>query len=36
MAYQASRRGGVLCVRVAEPRAFLGGCAVTVVRGELA
>jgi PhzF family phenazine biosynthesis protein len=34
--YQASRRGGVVRVRVAEPRVFLGGRAVTVLRGELA
>jgi PhzF family phenazine biosynthesis protein len=36
LAYQASRRGGVIRVRVAEPRVFLGGQAVTVLRGELA
>jgi PhzF family phenazine biosynthesis protein len=36
MAYQASRRGGVVRVRVAEPRVLLGGKAVTVLRGELA
>jgi len=35
-AYQASARGGVLKVRVAGARVFLGGKAVTVVRGELA
>jgi PhzF family phenazine biosynthesis protein len=34
--YQASRRGGVVHVRVAGERAILGGNAVTVVRGELA
>jgi PhzF family phenazine biosynthesis protein len=36
LAYQASRRGGVLRVRVAELRVYLGGKAVTVLRGELA
>jgi len=35
LAYQASRRGGVLRVRVTNDRAFLGGTAVTVARGEL-
>jgi predicted PhzF superfamily epimerase YddE/YHI9 len=35
LAYQASPRGGVIRVRVAEPRVFLGGKAVTVLRGEL-
>jgi len=35
VAYQASRRGGLVRVRVAEPRVFLGGNAVTVLRGEL-
>jgi PhzF family phenazine biosynthesis protein len=34
-AYQASARGGVLKVRVANDRVFLGGQAVTVLRGEL-
>jgi PhzF family phenazine biosynthesis protein len=34
-AYQASPRGGVLTVRVAGDRVFLGGRAVTVLRGEL-
>jgi predicted PhzF superfamily epimerase YddE/YHI9 len=34
-AYQASARGGVVKVRVVEDRAFLGGQAVTVARGEL-
>lgn len=34
--YQASRRGGVVRVRVAQPRVSLGGKAVTVLRGELA
>jgi len=33
--YQASARGGVVRVRVAGPRVFLGGNAVTVARGEL-
>jgi predicted PhzF superfamily epimerase YddE/YHI9 len=36
LAYQASARGGVVRVRVAGDRAFLGGRAVTVTRGELA
>lgn len=35
-AYQASARGGALQVRVAGDRVFLGGRAVTVLRGELA
>jgi predicted PhzF superfamily epimerase YddE/YHI9 len=34
-AYQASARGGALAVRVAGPRVFLGGRAVTIARGEL-
>jgi PhzF family phenazine biosynthesis protein len=34
-AYQASARGGVVKVRVAGGRVFLGGGAVTVLRGEL-
>lgn len=34
-AYQASARGGVLKVRVAGDRVYLGGQAVTVLRGEL-
>lgn len=34
-AFQASPRGGVICVRVAGQRAILGGQAVTVARGEL-
>ena len=34
-AYQASPRGGVIAVRVAGNRVFLGGTAVTVARGEL-
>jgi len=33
--YQASARGGVVRVRVSGSRVFLGGRAVTVVRGEL-
>jgi PhzF family phenazine biosynthesis protein len=35
VAYQASARGGVVKVRVVGDRAFLGGRAVTVARGEL-
>ena len=35
VAYQASLRGGVVRVRVAGNRVFLGGQAVTVLRGEL-
>ena len=35
VAFQASVRGGVVKVRVVEDRAFLGGKAVTVARGEL-
>ena len=35
VAYQASARGGVVRVRVADGRAYLGGNAVTVARGEL-
>lgn len=35
MAYQASKRGGVVKVRVAGDRTFLGGQAVTVLKGEL-
>jgi PhzF family phenazine biosynthesis protein len=35
-AYQASARGGVVRARVARDRVFLGGRAVTVLRGELA
>jgi predicted PhzF superfamily epimerase YddE/YHI9 len=34
-AYQASARGGILTVRVTKDRAFLGGRAITVARGEL-
>jgi PhzF family phenazine biosynthesis protein len=35
VAYQASERGGVVKVRVTKDRAFLGGKAVTVAKGEL-
>jgi PhzF family phenazine biosynthesis protein len=35
LAYQASERGGTLRVRVDEDRVYLGGRAVTVLRGEL-
>ena len=35
LAYQASARGGVVRVRVAGDRAFLGGQAVIVARGEM-
>jgi PhzF family phenazine biosynthesis protein len=35
IAYQASARGGVVRVRVAGDRVYLGGQAVTVLRGEL-
>jgi PhzF family phenazine biosynthesis protein len=35
VAYQASARGGVVRVRVAGDRVYLGGRAVTVLRGEL-
>jgi predicted PhzF superfamily epimerase YddE/YHI9 len=35
LAYQASARGGEVRVRVAGERVFLGGKAVTVLRGEL-
>jgi PhzF family phenazine biosynthesis protein len=34
-AYQASARGGIVSVRVAGERVFLGGSAITVWRGEL-
>ena len=34
-AYQASARGGVVKVRVSDDRVFLGGQAVTVMRGSL-
>lgn len=34
-AYQASARGGVIRVRVAEERIYLGGKAVTVLKGKL-
>ena len=35
LAFQASARGGVVRVRVGEQRAYLGGKAVTVLKGEL-
>jgi predicted PhzF superfamily epimerase YddE/YHI9 len=35
VAYQASPRGGVMRVRATGARVYLGGQAVTVVRGEL-
>jgi len=35
LAYQASPRGGTIRIRIAGDRVFLGGKAVTVVRGEL-
>lgn len=35
VAYQASARGGVVKVRLAQDRAFLGGKAVIVAKGEL-
>jgi predicted PhzF superfamily epimerase YddE/YHI9 len=35
LAFQASERGGVVRVRVDEKRAYLGGKAVTVLKGEL-
>ncbi|HZR98451.1 MAG TPA: PhzF family phenazine biosynthesis protein [Chloroflexota bacterium] len=35
LAYQASARGGVVRVRVSDGRVYLGGQAVTVLRGEL-
>jgi len=35
LAYQASERGGVVHVRLAGQRVYLGGRAVTVLRGEL-
>ena len=35
LAYQASTRGGVVRVRVTGDRAFLGGKAVTITKGEL-
>jgi PhzF family phenazine biosynthesis protein len=35
VAYQASKRGGVVRVRVASDRVYLGGRAVTVLCGEL-
>jgi PhzF family phenazine biosynthesis protein len=35
VAFQASARGGIVKVRVANERVFLGGKAITVARGEL-
>ena len=35
LAYQASERGGVVRVRVVDERVFLGGTAVTVLKGKL-
>jgi PhzF family phenazine biosynthesis protein len=35
LAFQASTRGGVVRVRMDEKRAYLGGKAVTVLKGEL-
>jgi predicted PhzF superfamily epimerase YddE/YHI9 len=35
IAYQASERGGVLRIRVAGDRVYLGGAAVTILHGEL-
>ena len=35
LAYQASKRGGVLRVRVGDRRVFIGGKAITVFRAEL-
>jgi PhzF family phenazine biosynthesis protein len=35
LAYQASPRGGIVRVRVAGDRVYLGGKAVTILRGEL-
>lgn len=35
IAYQASPRGGEVCVRLEKDRAFIGGKAVTVLQGEL-
>ena len=35
LAYQASKRGGVLRIRVGDRRVFIGGKAVTVFRAEL-
>jgi predicted PhzF superfamily epimerase YddE/YHI9 len=34
-AYQASKRGGELWVRLGEDRVFLGGKAVTVLQGDI-
>lgn len=35
LAYQASKRGGIVKVRVKDDRVYLGGQAVTVLKGEL-
>ena len=35
LAFQASASGGVVKVRVTKDRAFLGGKAITVAKGEL-
>jgi predicted PhzF superfamily epimerase YddE/YHI9 len=35
IAYQASRRGGTVRVRVSSDRVYLSGQAVTILRGEL-
>jgi len=35
VAYQASSRGGIVRVRLSGNRVFLGGKAVTVMRGEI-
>jgi predicted PhzF superfamily epimerase YddE/YHI9 len=35
VAYQASARGGIVRVRIVGDRVYLGGQAVTVLRGEL-
>jgi len=35
VAYQASKRGGTVGVKVRGPRVLLSGCAVTILRGEL-
>ena len=36
LAHQVSKRGGVVRIRLAGDRAYLGGQAVTILRGELA
>jgi predicted PhzF superfamily epimerase YddE/YHI9 len=35
VAYQASARGGIVKVRIVNDRAYLGGNAITVAKGEL-